>query len=198
MNIVLKECNNKLIVIDHNNIEYIFSYDSLIGIFYKGFVLFDQYYINYSNTTNKHINYIKNNFYSIDIIVNSDSFNQLKDSNFNKDQLDALIKNYNDSIYIKEYIKDFKLRINSKDYDLNDFYDSYINLKHHIELIKKYDALKLKKDQIKELKTVTKHYLTYKVNNIEFTIIKTYSNNKNKTLKNIKVNNLKTYSIKLE
>jgi len=196
MDILFKECNNKLIAIYNNGITYLFSYESLIAIIYNDYLILNSFYKNYSNTTNKHIAFIKNYFRLYDIIeLNYNTFKELRSNDFKTDSLEKLIKYTKESYYIKEYIKELKISINSKEYNIKNFYDSYINLRHHIELIKGSDALRLEKDQIKELKTVTKHYLTYKVNNIEFIIIKTYSNNKNKTLKNIKISNIKELSI---
>lgn len=182
--------NNKLNSININNINLYFSYDSLIAIEYNNFLLIDSYYKNYSNTTNKHLNYIKhyNDYYNI--YVNLNLFDQITKNNINIDLIESIIKEYKNTYYSLEYIKEFKDGIKYKTIDSNNFYDSFINLNNHIELLNN-KRLELIKNQIKELKTVTKHYLTYKINNIEFIIIKTYSNNKNKKLKNIQFKGLK-------
>lgn len=188
--------NNKLNSININNINLYFSYDSLIAIEYNNFLLIDSYYKNYSNTTNKHLNYIKhyNDYYNI--YVNLNLFDQITKNNINIDLIESIIKEYKNTYYSLEYIKEFKNNIKYKNIDSNNFYDSFINLNNHIELLNN-KRLELIKDQIKELKTVTKHYLTYKINNIEFIIIKTYSNNKNKKLKNIQFKSLKINPIKI-
>jgi len=189
--------NNKLNSININNVDLYFSYTSLIAIEYNNFLLIDSYYKNYSVTTNKHLSYIKhyNDYYNI--YVNLNLFDQITNSNnINIDLIESIIKEYKNTYYSLEYIKEFKNNIKYKNIDPNNFYDSFINLNHHIELLNN-KRLELIKDQIKELKTVTKHYLTYKINNIEFIIIKTYSNNKNKTLKNIQFKSLKIDPIKI-
>ena len=189
--------NNKLNSININNVDLYFSYDSLIAIEYNNFLLIDSYYKNYSVTTNKHLNYIKhyNDYYNI--YVNLSLFDQITNgNNININLIESIIKEYKNTYYSLEYIKEFKNNIKYKNIDSNNFYDSFINLNNHIELLNN-KRLELIKDQIKELKTVTKHYLTYKINNIEFIIIKTYSNNKNKTLKNIQFKGLKIDPIKI-
>ena len=188
--------NNKLNSININNIELYFSYDSLIAIEYNNFLLIDSYYKNYSVTTNKHLSYIKHYDDYYNIYVNYNLFDQITKDNINIDLIESIIKEYKNKYYSLEYIKEFKDNIKYKNINSNNFYDSFINLNNHIELLNN-KRLELIKDQIKELKTVTKHYLTYKINNIEFIIIKTYSNNKNKTLKNIKFKGLKVDPIKI-
>ena len=188
--------NNKLNSININNIELYFSYDSLIAIEYNNFLLIDSYYKNYSVTTNKHLSYIKHYDDYYNIYVNYNLFDQITKDNINIDLIESIIKEYKNKYYSLEYIKEFKDNIKYKNINSNNFYDSFINLNNHIKLLNN-KILELIKDQIKELKTVTKHYLTYKINNIEFIIIKTYSNNKNKTLKNIKFKGLKVDPIKI-
>ena len=188
--------NNKLNSININNIELYFSYDSLIAIEYNNFLLIDSYYKNYSVTTNKHLSYIKHYDDYYNIYVNYNLFDQITKDNINIDLIESIIKEYKNKYYSLEYIKEFKDNIKYKNINSNNFYDSFINLNNHIELLNN-KRLELIKDQIKALKTVTKHYLTYKINNIEFIIIKTYSNNKNKTLKNIKFKGLKVDPIKI-
>ena len=85
--------NNKLNAININNVDLFFSYDSLIAIEYNNFLLIDSYYKNYSNTTNKHLHYIKhyNDYYNIN--VDSNLFDQITNSNnINIDLIESIIK----------------------------------------------------------------------------------------------------------
>ena len=56
---ILKDCNNKLTIVFGKELDYIFSYESLIGIGYENTLIIDSYYKNYSKTTDKHISTAK-------------------------------------------------------------------------------------------------------------------------------------------
>ena len=180
--------NNKLNSININNVDLYFSYDSLIAIKYNNFLLIDSYYKNYSVTTNKHLSYIKhyNEYYNI--YVDSNLFDQITKDNINIDLIESIIKEHKNTYYSLEYIKEFKNNIKYKNIDSNNFYDSFINLNNHIELLNN-KRLELIKDQYKELKTKDHLILTYKINNISFNIIKSF-NKKDKKLSNIQFNKL--------
>ena len=83
VNLFEQALNNKLLVVEINDIKFVFSYDSLVGFIYNNVFFIDVFYKNYSNTTNKHLSYIKNDYkfvyvdtYLFDKIVKYDMFEQ--------------------------------------------------------------------------------------------------------------------------
>ena len=207
MNIELTACNNKLTVINNNRIEYIFSYKSLIAVYYNNYLFLDSYYKNYSVTTNKHISFIKQYYYlnkeSGVINIESALFDYLTINNFNKDLLKQIINIFESGRAAIEYIKDFQLKYNDpevkKDLIKNKKYiESILNL---LNLITggRPDLYK-KESSFKTLKTVNKIINTYTVNNISFKYERTYKNSSgaliNIKIKKIKESNIKRYLIK--
>ena len=73
--------NNKLLVVELNNVKFIFSYDALIGFIYKNTFFIELYYKNYSNTTNKHISYIKNEYCVNSVFVETSLFEYIVQQN---------------------------------------------------------------------------------------------------------------------
>lgn len=173
---IYKECNNKLTIVFTGGVDYIFSYESLIGIGYKNTFILDSYYKNYSVTTNKHISAAKD-LYSYFILVNSGSFTAIKNSNFSKDLLESILKEYKDGLKVKAILESKK--------------DSLINDKDYLQLIKilgQYSAVNPVNLQFKELNTVNKTLLSFKAGAVTFNILKTFT--KGGQLKKIKINRI--------
>ena len=194
-----KYCNNKLTLVQINNkIILVYSYNTNIGIIYNNHLILNEYYINYSKTTSKHIYYIKYDLYyfkSCNIITCTyKTFNNIIDNNYNINVLDNIIKKHDNNYYSLEYIKEFKEDINNNNY--KSFNERILLLDKHIELINNKRISIINTNNL-ELKTRYKDVITYKINNyISFDIIKTYKKNKGGApLINIKCNNIKAAAV---
>lgn len=191
-----KYCNNKLTLVQINNkVTLVYSYTSLIGIIYKSRFIINEYYINYSVTTSKHIYYIKYDLYYKEVITcTNKTFNNIIDNNYNINVLDNIIKKHDNNYYSLEYLKDFKEDINNNNY--KSFNDHLLLLDKHIELINNKRISIINTNNL-ELKTRYKDVIIYKINDyISFDIIKTYKKNKGGApLINIKCNNIKAAAV---
>ena len=173
---IYKDCNNKLTIVFNKDVEFIFSYDSLIGIAYKNTFILDSYYKNYSATTNKHISAAKD-LYSYFILVNSGTFTAIKNSNYSKDILESILKEYKDGVTVKAILESKK--------------DALTNDKDYLQLIKilgQYSAINPVNLEFKELKTINKTLLSFKAGAVTFNILKTFT--KGGQLKKIKINRI--------
>ena len=178
----IAECNNKLNIVQFDGVNYIFSYDSLIGLIYKDCFILDDYYKGYSATTNRHIAYIKNdfNYYGQFIPVKSKTFRELKQTKFNLDVIDCIIKRDIENKQINHILWNFKEAIT-----VNNFNEQLKELKENLKEITE-NELKVIDQNVEKLKTVTQLRVTYKINEITFKLIFSYSNDKKKALKNIR------------
>ena len=180
----IQQCNNKLAIVTHNYIKYVFSYDRLIGVIYNGVFLLDGYYKNYSTTTNRHIHYNKYNV-GDHYVIKSDTF----DSIIHNETLTLnRLKEVIDQLFINDKLHSLILRFK---YNLNisTFENDFKNLKNDILQITDNP---LNIDQsVKVLKTVTQLKIKCSINQISFNLILSFSNNKNKKLKNIRLEKIK-------
>ena len=182
---IKKYCNNKLTLVNLNNkVTLVYSYTSLIGIIYKSRFIINEYYINYSVTTSKHISFIKHDLYYKEVITcTNKTFNNIIDNNYNIDILEDLIRVHDINYYIIEYIEDYINYLDIKDHDIKLLY-----LKEHVHLLTN-DHLKIIDYKVNYLKTRYKIIITYNINNLSFKIIKTFNINNNKLI-NIKTSKL--------
>jgi len=194
-------CNNKLTIVNNGGISYIFSYKSLIAIYYNNYLFLDSYYKNYSVTTNKHIAFIKDYYYinnDFFIILGSSLFDKLSDSNFNKESLKQIINLFVNNNIIIDYLKEYSnyYKYNKKEYLKNKKYiNSLLNLKELISLHSSGGALSYERTYNNSYKTVNKIIDLYTINNISFKYERTY-NNSNGALINIKIKDIRKDPIK--
>lgn len=121
--------NNKLLVVEINDVKLVFSYDALIGVIYKNVFFVETYYKNYSVTTNKHISYIKNEYFVNIVFVETSLLEYI----IHKNDFETL---YNAYKKYNEFVEDFNEKINQMLYysiDAYEFLQNVYNLKHFKE-----------------------------------------------------------------
>ena len=178
---IYKNCNNKLTIVGTKDVDYIFSYSSLIGIAYQNTFILNEYFIKYSKTTGLHINTAKD-LYSYFIPVKFSTFKELEASNFEKGLLNLVLAEDKTAFKIKAILEAKK--------DLIKTNNDYLNL---INLLKSYAAVNPFNISFKELKSVNKELLSFKAGAVTFNILKTYT--KGGRLKSIKINRIIQNSI---
>ena len=187
---LFKVYNNCNIITINKDIDLLFSYNSLIGIHYNGYLIFNEYYINYSKTTSKHINLIKEHYYIYNnvITVTNKCFETIINCNYNIDYLKKLI-NLDISSYIcLRTVEHLQTKLLNKDVDLNTFKETFKQFKTELNR-NGINFLKVINYNVEQLKTVEHIKITYKINNISFELIKTY-NKGFKKLINVKLQHL--------
>ena len=184
---LFKVYNNCNIITINKDIDLLFSYNSLIGINYNNYLIFNEHYINYSKTTSKHINLIKEHYYIYYnvITVNNKCFETIINYNYNIDYLKKLINLDNSSYICFETIEQLKTKLLNKDVDLKTFKETFKQFKKDLNK-KGINFLKVINYNVEQLKTVEHIKITYKINNISFELIKTY-NKGFKKLINVKI-----------
>lgn len=184
MNIsIFEQClNNKLLVVEVDNIKLVFSYDSLIGFIYKNTFFIEYYYKNYSNTTNKHIAYIKNEYFVNSVFVETSLFEYIVSQN----EFETL---YNSYKKYNEFVQDFNEKINQMLYysiDAYEFLQNVYNLKHFKEFQFNIDVEQvILSNKIKE--TIKLNSMVFNSFDLKINQYKTLKKETNKDF-NVKIN----------